>query len=425
MEKFIITGGNRLKGRVRPAGNKNEALPLLAAVLLTDQPVILHNLPDIGDIRSMKELLASLGVAITSLGGNSWRFEAKDLITHEPDEALSKAIRGSFLLTAPLALRLGKAKAYIPGGDAIGKRRLDTHVHPLEKLGMKFTHKGDHYVAHAKKLKGLYLLLDEASVMATEHLVMAACLAEGQTILYNAACEPHVQGLCNMLNDMGAQIQGIGSNLLTITGVKHLHGAEHHVSPDHVEIGSFIGLAAVTGSELIIEDPKFANLGQILHYFERLGVRVKEQDGDMLIPADQEMRVQYDLDKSIPKIDDAPWPGFPADLTSIMTIVATQCEGSILIFEKLFESRLFWVDKLISMGARIVLCDPHRAVISGAAQLRGTTLTSPDIRAGMALVLAALCAEGSSEIHNIKQIDRGYEAIDSRLRALGADIQRV
>ena len=425
MEKFIVTGGKKLSGEITPAGNKNEALPLLAAVLLTESTVTIHNLPDIGDIGSMKKILESLGVTIRFLGESSWEFDASNLISFEPDATLSKAIRGSFLLLAPLLHRFGKTKAYIPGGDTIGKRRLDTHVIPLSKMGAKFTHGVDHFSATSKGLKGCYLLLDEASVMATEHLVMAAVLAKGTTTIYNAACEPHVQGLCNMLVAMGADISGIGSNLLVIEGVTELGGTEHRVSPDHIEIGSFIGLAAVTGSEITIKNVDFDKLGQILPYFSRLGVNVKQVGDDMLIPAKQSLKIQNDLDQSIPKIDDAPWPGFPADLSSIMTIVATQCDGNILIFEKLFESRLFWVDKLIGMGAKIVLCDPHRAVINGPSPLRGTTLHSPDIRAGMALLIAALCAKGTSEIHNIYQIDRGYQSIDTRLNALGADIQRV
>lgn len=426
MEKFIVQGGRSLKGNFKPSGNKNEALPVLAALLLTEEPVILHNLPHIGDIGKMKEILEGLGVSITFLGDSTYKFDSGQLLSHEPDETLSRAIRGSFLLAAPLAIRGGKTKAYEPGGDAIGKRRLDTHIHGLEQLGVKFAHKPGHWVVSAKALKGAELLLDEASVMATEHLVMAATLAQGTTTIYNAACEPHVQGLCEMLCLMGAKIEGVGSNRLIIEGVERLGGCEYTIGPDHTEVGSIIGLAAVTGSEILIQGAGWRHLGQILSYFRRLGVNVEHKgEDDLLIPAKQKMVVQDDLDSSIPKIDDAPWPGFPADLTSIMTIVATQCKGTVLIHEKLFESRLFWVDKLIGMGAKIVLCDPHRAVVVGPAKLRGMTLTSPDIRAGMALLIAALCAEGQSEIHNIQQIDRGYAAIDQRLGALGAEIQRV
>ncbi|MDT8446278.1 MAG: UDP-N-acetylglucosamine 1-carboxyvinyltransferase [bacterium] len=426
MEKFIVKGGNQLKGEIRPSGNKNEALPVLAAVLLTEEPVTIHNLPHIGDIGKMKEILEGLGVTITYKGENTYQFDAGKLVSHEPEAGLARAIRGSFLLAAPLAIRGGKTKVYEPGGDAIGKRRLDTHIHGLEQLGLKFTSKPGGYQVTTKGLSGAHLLLDEASVMATEHLVMAAALAKGTTSIYNAACEPHVQGLCQMLNLMGAKISGIGSNLLVVQGVERLGGCDYTIQPDHTEVGSLIGLAAVTKSEILIKDAGWAHLGQILSYFKRLGVEVVHQGkDDLLIPAKQKMVIQNDLDQSIPKIDDAPWPGFPADLTSIMTIVATQCKGTVLIFEKLFESRLFWVDKLIGMGAKIVLCDPHRAVVVGPSLLRATTLTSPDIRAGMALLIAALCAKGTSEIHNIQQIDRGYAAIDQRLNALGAEILRV
>ncbi|OGG93708.1 MAG: UDP-N-acetylglucosamine 1-carboxyvinyltransferase [Candidatus Lambdaproteobacteria bacterium RIFOXYD2_FULL_50_16] len=426
MEKFIVKGGNRLSGHIEPAGNKNEALPVLAAVLLTEKPVTIHNLPHIGDISKMKEILESLGVAIRHLGGGSYQFDAHNLNSPEPDPELSKAIRGSFLLAAPLAIRFGHTKIYEPGGDSIGKRRLDTHVHALEQLGLKFSRRQGYYSVKNNGLNGVDLLLDEASVMATEHLIMAAVLAKGTTRIYNAACEPHVQGLCEFLVRMGAKISGIGSNHILIEGVEALGECEYRIQPDHTEVGSLIGLAAVTHSEITIEKAGWRQLGQILSYFRRLGVEViKKGEDDLLIPAKQKLIIQNDIDDSIPKIDDAPWPGFPADLTSIMTIVATQCKGTVLIHEKLFESRLFWVDKLISMGAKIVLCDPHRAVIVGPAKLRGMTLSSPDIRAGMALLIAALCAEGTSEIYNIGQIDRGYQDIDQRLRALGAEIQRV
>ncbi|OGG99485.1 MAG: UDP-N-acetylglucosamine 1-carboxyvinyltransferase [Candidatus Lambdaproteobacteria bacterium RIFOXYD1_FULL_56_27] len=426
MEKFIVKGGNPLKGSIRPSGNKNEALPVLAAVLLTDQPILIHNLPHIGDIIKMKEILEGLGVSISYKGESSYQFDASNLLSFEPAKELAQAIRGSFLLAAPLAYRMGKAKIFEPGGDSIGKRRLDTHVHALEQLGLKFSRKAGYHQVVNQGLKGADLLLDEASVMATEHLIMAAVLAKGTTRVYHAACEPHVQGLCRMLNLMGAKIGGLGSNLLTIEGVPHLGGCEYRIQPDHTEVGSLIGLAAVTKSEILIQDAGWEHLGQIRSYFRRLGVEfVKQGKDDLLVPAKQKMIIQNDIDDSIPKIDDAPWPGFPADLTSIMTVVATQCKGTVLIFEKLFESRLFWVDKLIRMGAKIVLCDPHRAVVVGPARLKGMTLSSPDIRAGMALLIAALCAEGTSEIHNIGQIDRGYEAIDQRLGALGAEIQRV
>lgn len=425
MEKFIVTGGKRLSGSIHPAGNKNEALPILAAVLLSEEPITIHNLPNIEDINQMKSILEGLGVTITYKGENSYQFDASHLLNNEPDKKMSEAIRGSFLLVAPLLYRFGKATIYIPGGDVIGRRRLDTHLLGLEKLGTKVSQERDRFVASCDHFQGNYMLLDEASVMATENILMAAVVAQGVTTIYNAACEPHVQGLCHMLNMMGAKISGIGSNLLTIEGVESLHGGEHTIAADHTEVGSLIGLAAVTKSEITIKNACVKNLGQILPCFERLGVQVKQIGDDLLIPGEQEMAIQYDIDQSIPKIDDGPWPAFPADLTSIMTIVATQCTGTVLIFEKMFESRLFWVDKLIRMGARIVLCDPHRAVVSGPAPLTGTTLYSPDIRAGMALLIASLCADGVSEIHNIHQIDRGYERIDERLRLLGAEIQRV
>lgn len=425
MDQFIVKGGNRLNGEIVPSGNKNEALPAMAALLLSDQPIILHNLPNIGDINSMKSILEGLGTSISYKGENSFQFDSSQLITSEPDRLLSESIRGSFLLISPLLHRFKKARIYTPGGDSIGRRRLDTHIIALQALGARITKEADAFIVESSDLKGADILLDEASVMATENTVMAAVLAEGKTTIYNAACEPHVQGLCHMLNMMGAKISGIGSNLLTIEGVEKLHGGEHTIQPDHTEVGSLIGLAAVTGSELKIIKPGVDKLGLIIQYFRRLGVNMKTENGDILVPGDQDLTIQSDIDQSIPKIDDAPWPGFPADLTSIMTVVATQCIGTVLIFEKMFESRLFWVDGLIRMGAKIVLCDPHRAIVVGPSRLKGTTLASPDIRAGMALLIAALCAEGTSEIQNIHQIDRGYARIDERLNALGADIQRV
>ncbi len=425
MSQFIVKGSNKLKGRITPSGNKNEALPVLAALLMCEEPVTIHNLPDIGDINAMKSILEGLGVSISYKGENSYRFDASQLISSSPDQQLSESIRGSFLLIAPLLNRFKKARVYTPGGDSIGRRRLDTHVTALQNLGAEISREEDYFIAKAKKLKGADILLDEASVMATENIIMAAVLAEGTTTLYNAACEPHVQGLCKLLNKMGANIKGVGSNRLIIKGVDGLKGCEHTVMSDHTEVGSLIGLAAVTRSELTIEKAGIENLGLIRAYFRRLGVNTTVKGSDLLVPANQELIVQDDIDQSIPKIDDAPWPGFPADLTSIMIVVATQCQGTVLIFEKLFESRLFWIDGLIRMGAKIVLCDPHRAVVVGPARLKGTFLTSPDIRAGMALLIASLCAKGTSEIQNIHQIDRGYARIDERLNALGADIQRV
>ncbi len=425
MDKFIVTGGVKLHGEITPAGNKNEALPVLAALLMSVEPVILHNLPNIGDINQMKSILEGLGVSISYKGEHSFQFDASNILSSEPDQALSEAIRGSFLLIAPLLFRQKKAKIHIPGGDSIGRRRLDTHLIELEKLGATITKEDNGFIASCDRFEGTDILLDEASVMATENILMAAATAKGNTTLYNAACEPHVQGLCHLLNSMGAKISGVGSNKLYIKGVDSLHGCEHTIQPDHTEVGSLIGLAAVTKSEITIKNAGIKNLGPVLPCFARLGVEVEQREDDLIIPAEQSLIVRSDIDQSIPKIDDAPWPGFPADLTSIMTIVATQCHGTILIFEKLFESRLFWVDKLIRMGAKIVLCDPHRAVVVGPSKLRGTLLFSPDIRAGMALLIAALCAEGVSEIQNIHQIDRGYEKIDQRLRLLGAEIQRV
>ncbi|NQU62765.1 MAG: UDP-N-acetylglucosamine 1-carboxyvinyltransferase [SAR324 cluster bacterium] len=425
MDQFIVKGGNRLHGEILPSGNKNEALPAMAAVLLSKQPLTLHNLPNIGDINSMKAILEGLGTSISYKGENSFQFDASQLIKSDPNRDLSEAIRGSFLLISPLLHRFKKAKVYTPGGDSIGRRRLDTHITALKALGAKIIHEDNCFMINCETLKGANILLDEASVMATENTVMAAVLAEGQTTIYNAACEPHVQGLCHMLNTMGAKITGIGSNLLTIEGVQVLNGGEHTIQADHTEVGSLIGLAAVTKSELKIIKPGIKNLGLIMQYFGRLGVNLVIEDEDIIVPGDQDLIIQNDIDQSIPKIDDAPWPGFPADLTSIMTVVATQCTGTILVFEKMFESRLFWVDGLIRMGAKIVLCDPHRAVIVGPSKLKSTELASPDIRAGMALLIAALCAEGTSEIQNIHQIDRGYVRIDERLNALGAEIQRV
>lgn len=425
MSQFIVNGGNRLKGTIVPSGNKNEALPILAAVLMSEEPITIHNIPNIGDIGSMKAILEDLGVTISYKGENSFRFDSSQLIISVPNRKLSESIRGSFLLMSPLLHRFKEATVYIPGGDSIGRRRLDTHITALEQLGAEVKREKDSFVIKAKQLKGTDIWLDEASVMATENIVMAAAMAKGRTTLYNAACEPHVQGLCNMLNRMGANIEGVGSNCISIEGVDSLHGCEHTIQSDHTEVGSLIGLAAVTQSKLTIANAGVDNLGLILHFFRRLGVQTEIKGDDLIVPGNQELVIQSDMDESIPKIDDAPWPGFPADLTSIMTVVATQCKGTILIFEKLFESRLFWIDGLIRMGAKIVLCDPHRAVVVGPSRLTGTFLTSPDIRAGMALLIAALCAEGTSEIQNIIQIDRGYALIDERLKALGADIQRV
>ncbi len=425
MEKFLVEGGKRLQGTFVPSGNKNEALPVVAACMLTEEPVILRNLPAVTDAHKMLEIAANLGADVTPLGKNAWKVQAKEIRTHEPDHQIAEEIRGSFLFAGSMLGRHGKIVLPSPGGDKIGRRRLDTHIVALQELGASAELGHRSYHLSTRGLVGKDMFLDEASVMATENAVMAAVLAKGTTIINHAACEPHVQGLCRMLNAMGARISGIGSNVLTIEGVDRLHGCEHTITNDHIEIGSLIGLAAATRSEVLIRNAFPPNLRMIRLAFERLGIRIEDRGEDVLISGDQSLEIASDMDGAIPKIDDAPWPGFPADLTSIMVVAATQCRGTILIFEKMFESRLFFVDKLISMGARIVLCDPHRAVITGPTKLHADLITSPDIRAGMALLIAALCADGTSTIQNIRQLDRGYERIDERLRALGADIQRV
>lgn len=426
VNRFIVEGGYSLKGEITPAGNKNEALPVIAATLLTEEPVILRNLPEIADIRDMRKLVEGLGVKVTNLGANIWQFEASALDGDALNKEVARRIRGSFLLAGPLLGRLGKAELPVPGGDKIGVRPVSVHLEAFQEMGVQVQMQARrNYVMKCPKMQGTYLHLSEASVMATENIIMAAVLAKGATVIYNAACEPHVQGLCNLLVQMGAQISGIGSNCLTIQGVESLHGADYRIQADHTEVGSFIGLAAVTRSEIWIRQAAVEHLRMIRATFLKLGVETIVQENDLLVPKDQYLRVQGEPNQGIPKIDDAPWPGFPADLTSIITVVATQCEGTVLVHEKMFESRLFWIDRLISMGARIILCDPHRAVINGASPLTATTLFSPDIRAGMSLLIAAMCADGISEIHNIQQIDRGYEAIDTRLNQLGASIQRV
>ncbi|MBC8258713.1 MAG: UDP-N-acetylglucosamine 1-carboxyvinyltransferase [SAR324 cluster bacterium] len=426
MQKFIVEGGFPLSGSITPSGNKNEALPVLAATLLAQEAVIIHNIPDILDIAIMRQLLISLGVVVTQIDKHSYRFDSSKLQSTVPDELEAVQIRGSFLLAGPLLARKKSIDLPAPGGDRIGLRPVQTHLTALEMLGASIeqNEKGL-YQMRTKGLAGTEIYLDEASVMATENAVMAAVTARGKTNIYNAACEPHVQGLCNFLVNLGAKIEGIGSNSIIIDGVPELGGGEYTIQPDHTEVGSFIGLAAVTGSELIIKNAGVKYLRMTKLMFEKLGVEIQVNGDDILIPKKQQLIVQRDVPGGIPKIDDAPWPGFPADLTSIMTVVATQCSGAVLIFEKMFESRLFWVDKLIEMGAQIILCDPHRAVVSGPTSLKGARVSSPDIRAGMALLIAALGANGITEIHNIDQIDRGYEAIDKRLNALGAKINRV
>ncbi|MBF0351581.1 MAG: UDP-N-acetylglucosamine 1-carboxyvinyltransferase [SAR324 cluster bacterium] len=424
MEQFIVEGGIPLSGEITPAGNKNEALPVLAAALLTEEPVILRNIPLIADILDMLAMLEDIGVKVVKLDDHVYQLQAKDLTSDQPSSELASRIRGSFLLAGPMLNRYGSIHLPAPGGDKIGIRPVSTHLQALKHLGASIVLEQGTYHMETTGLRGAEVYLDEASVMATENVIMAAVMAWGGTTIYNAACEPHVQGLCHMLIAMGARITGIGSNMLTIDGVAHLHGCDYTLQPDHIEVGSFIGLAAVTRSELLIKQAGSRHLRIIRMMFERLGVTTEVQGNDLLVPKQQEMRVQTIPSQGVPKIDDAPWPGFPADLTSIMTVVATQCTGTVLIFEKMFESRLFWVDKLIAMGAHIILCDPHRAVISGPCQLTGIPVSSPDIRAGMSLLIAALGAQGVSVIQNIHQIDRGYENIDIRLKSLGARIQR-
>ena len=423
-ESFVIEGGHPLDGRVKAAGNKNAALPILAACLLTDEPVTLTNVPRIRDVEIMIELIATLGVETEWLGQNEVRIHAASIESVELDESLGRRIRTSLLLAGPLLAREGRALVPPPGGDVIGRRRIDTHVHALAALGAEVD-VGQKYEFRCDGLRGAAILLDEASVTATENAVMAAVTAPGHTTLYNAACEPHVQDLCRFLLALGARIDGIGSNRLQIEGVERLSGAEWRIGPDHIEVASFIGLAAVTHGEVTIEDVRPDDLAPILPGFAKLGVRYETGEDTVHVPAEQVLVVQNDLGDQIPKLEDGPWPLFPADLTSIALTVATQATGTVLVFEKMFESRLFFVDKLVSMGARIVLCDPHRAIVAGPSRLYGQRMESPDIRAGWALLIASLCAEGTSTIGNIGQIVRGYERIDDRLRGLGARIERV
>lgn len=423
-ERFVVEGGRRLEGTIRPGGNKNAALPILAACLLTDDPIVLHNLPDIQDVRVMLQILEGIGASVERLEKNVVRIHAKGEVGCDPDTALSKQIRASILLAGPLLARCGRVSVAKPGGDAIGRRRVDTHLLALEGLGAQIEVSASQYRMSAQHLRGQKMFLDEASVTATENAIMAAALAEGETRIYNAAAEPHVQDLCRFINLLGGQIEGIGTNSLVIRGVETLHGGDFTIPSDHIEVGSYIGLAAVTRSELLIEDAVPEHMHSVRHMLAKLGVDLKVEGDNIRVPREQELRVRYDIGAAVPKIDDGPWPLFPADLLSIMVIVATQAEGTVMIFEKMFESRLFFTDKLIQMGARIILCDPHRAIIVGGNRLQGADITSPDIRAGMALLLAALCAKGESVIHNIHQIDRGYERIEERLNPLGARIIR-
>jgi len=423
-ESFVIEGGRPLSGRVRAAGNKNGALPILAACLLTSEPVVLSNVPRIRDVETMIALISALGAEADWTGENEVRVHAADVSSHELDAELSSRIRASFLLAGPLLARLGRASVPPPGGDVIGRRRLDPHIHALAELGAEIDI-GERFELRTDGLRGTHIFLDEASVMATENTVMAAVLTPGETVIGNAACEPHIQDLCRFLVTLGARIEGIESNVLRIEGVDALAGGEWRIGPEHIEVGSFVGLAAITGGDVTIDGVEPRDLAAIMPIFGRLGIRVELNGTSLRVPPDQELVIQDDLGGQIPKIEDGPWPAFPADLTSIAVTVATQARGTVLIFEKMFESRLFFVDKLVSMGARIVLCDPHRAVVTGPAKLYGQQMSSPDIRAGMAMLLAALCAEGTSTIGNIGEIDRGYERIDERLRSLGARIERI
>jgi UDP-N-acetylglucosamine 1-carboxyvinyltransferase len=423
--KFVVQGGRPLQGTVRPAGNKNAALPMLAATLLTDEEVVLENVPSIRDAHTLVNLLKTLGAEAEWTGPNEVTVRAHGVGGSQIDERAAARIRASILLAGPMLARVGLMHLPPPGGDVIGRRRMDTHFLALQRLGAEMALDNQTFHLRAKDgLKGADIFLDEPSVTATENALMAAALAKGTTTLRNAAAEPHVQDLCHMLVGMGCQIDGIGTGSLAIQGVERLRGGRFRISSDHIEVGSFIGLAAVTRGEITITDAVPQYLESTLLAFARLGVRVEIRGEDVFIPGNQEMRVQMDLGGYIPKVDDGPWPAFPADLTSIALVTATQCEGTILIHEKMFESRMFFTDKLVAMGARMVLCDPHRVVVVGPSRLRGGVVESPDIRAGMGLLIAALGAEGVSEIYNIGQIERGYERIDARLRQLGAEIER-
>ena len=434
MASFVIEGGHKLQGEITPQGAKNEVLQILCATLLTPEEVTIHNIPDILDVNNLIELLREMGVQVAKLGVSSYSFKAEsvDLKYLESEEFLKKctSLRGSVMLVGPLIARFGQAFIAKPGGDKIGRRRLDTHFLGIQKLGADFVYDEERslFQIKAEELKGTYMLLDEASVTGTANIVMAAVLAKGTTTIYNAACEPYLQQLCRMLNRMGAKISGIASNLLTIEGVESLKGCTHTVLPDMIEVGSFIGMAAMTGSEITIKNVSYDNLGIIPDSFRRLGIRIEQRGDDLFVPEQDHYQIESFLDGSIMAIADAPWPGLTPDLLSVMLVVATQAKGSVLIHQKMFESRLFFVDKLIDMGAQIILCDPHRAVVIGhdhQFQLRGGNMTSPDIRAGIALLIAAMSAEGISRIHNIEQIDRGYQNIEQRLNALGARITRM
>ena len=433
MSSFIINGGQSLRGTITPQGAKNEALQILCATLLTGDEIVVDNVPDILDVNNLIALLGDMGAKVQKLGERKWSFNAAqiNLEYFESDDFARRnsALRGSIMLVGPMLARFGKAIVAKPGGDKIGRRHIDTHMEGLVRLGAEFFYDAEKskYVLKASRLSGCEMLLSEASVTGTANIVMAASLAKGRTVVYNAACEPYVQQLCKMLCAMGARIGGIGSNLLTIDGVESLHGCTHTILPDMIEVGSFIGMAAMTRSEITIKNVSYRNLGIIPDSFRRLGINLQQRGDDIYVPAQDEYRIESYIDGSIMKIADAPWPGLTPDLLSVLLVVATQCHGSVLIHQKMFESRLFFVDKLIDMGAQIILCDPHRAVVIGhnhERNLKGRVMTSPDIRAGIALLIAALGAEGQSVIHNIDQIDRGYEHIEKRLAALGADIRR-
>jgi UDP-N-acetylglucosamine 1-carboxyvinyltransferase len=423
-DRFLVEGGHPLRGTVTPAGNKNEALPVLAACLLARAELIVDNVPRIRDVTVLLEGLRHLGVKVAFEEGGTVRLDASGLDRRDPDPAVMSQLRGSVLLAPGLLARTGRAVLPAPGGDRIGRRRLDTHLLALSALGARVDPGPALRLTLDGRFRGAEVFLDEASVTATENTVMAAVLAEGTTVILNAASEPHVQGLCRFLNTLGARIAGIGTNRLRIEGVRELGSGRHRLGPDHIEIGSFVALAAMTGGELRVRDVVPDDLRMIRLAYRRLGVETALDGTTLVVPGPQELRVAADADGAIPKVDDAPWPGFPADLTSLALVLATQSRGTVLIHEKLFESRLFFVDSLIAMGARIVLCDPHRAVVVGPSELRAAPIVSPDIRAGMALVAAALCARGTSVISNAHQVDRGYERIDERLRALGARIKR-
>ncbi len=421
--RYLVRGGSTLRGTVRPAGNKNAALPAIAASVLAEGPVELDNMPRIRDVETMLAILAELGAGVEWIETNHVRIDPRTIENKPLDPRLCARIRASILLAGPLLARFGRVTLPPPGGDVIGRRRVDTHFLALEALGAE-VQLGDSYELFGKTLTGADIFLDEPSVTGTENALMAAVKAQGRTMLRNAASEPHVQDLARLLVAMGAHIEGIGSNTYVIEGGHPLHGASYTIGPDHIEIGSFIGLAAVTNSALTIDGVRGDDLRGTLLGFDRLGIRPRLDGQKLIIDADQERRIRPDLGGHVPKLEDGPWPAFPADTMSIALVAATQCEGLLLVFEKMFESRMFFVDKLIGMGARIVLCDPHRAVVAGPVKLRGSTVESPDIRAGMAMLIAALAAEGTTHLHNVGQIERGYEQIDSRLRALGADIER-